>query len=92
VKEVFVREIISRHGVPSEIHTDQERNFESKLFLELAEFFGINKTRTTALHPKSDGQVERQHQTIINYLAKFILIYIILRIKRIEINGFPCSY
>jgi len=24
------------------------------------------------LHPQSDGQVERQHQTIINYLTKFI--------------------
>jgi len=33
---------------------------------------GIKKTRTTALHPQSDGQVERYHQTILNYLAKFI--------------------
>jgi len=72
IAEVFVREIISRHGVPSEIHTDQGRNFESKLFLELAELLGMKKTRTTALHPQSDGQVERQHQTIINYLVKFI--------------------
>jgi len=32
VAEVFVREIISRHEVLSEIHTDQGRNFESKLF------------------------------------------------------------
>jgi len=71
IAEVFVREIISRHGVPSEIHTDQGRNFESKLFLELTELLGMKKTRT-ALHPQSDGQVERQHQTIINYLAKFI--------------------
>ncbi|KMQ82129.1 integrase core domain protein [Lasius niger] len=29
----------------------------------------IKKTRTTALHPQSDGQVERHHQTILNYLA-----------------------
>jgi len=72
IAEVFVKEIISRHGVPSEIYTDQRRNFESKLFLELTELLGIKKTRTTALHPQSDGQVERQHQTIINYLAKFI--------------------
>ena len=33
---------------------------------------GIRKTRTTALHPQSDGQVERHHQTILNYLAKFV--------------------
>ncbi|XP_072750563.1 uncharacterized protein [Anoplolepis gracilipes] len=33
----------------------------------------FGKTRTTALHPQSDGQVERQHQTIIiNYLAKYV--------------------
>jgi len=31
----------------------------------------IKKTRT-ALHPQSDGQVERQHQTILQYLSKFI--------------------
>jgi len=72
VAEVFIKEVISRHGVPSEIHTDQGRNFESKLFLELTELLGMKKTRTTALHPQSDGQVERQHQTLVNYLAKFI--------------------
>ncbi|KMQ83063.1 integrase core domain protein [Lasius niger] len=33
---------------------------------------GINKTRTTALHLQSDGQVERHRQTVLNYLAKFI--------------------
>jgi len=43
VVEVFVREIISRNGVPSEIHTDQGRNFESKLFLKLTELLGIKK-------------------------------------------------
>jgi len=64
IAEVFVREIISRHGIPSEIHTDQERNFESKLFLELTELLEIKKTRTTALNLQSDGQVERQHQLL----------------------------
>lgn len=53
----------SKDGVPLELHTDQGKNFES-LFLKLAWILGIKKTRTTALHPQSDGQVERQHQTI----------------------------
>jgi len=70
--EVFVNQVISRHGVLLEVHTDQGKNFESKLFAELMNLLGIRKTRTTALHPQSDGQVERQHQTIINYLAKYI--------------------
>ncbi|GAB1869457.1 RNA-directed DNA polymerase [Camponotus japonicus] len=72
VAEAFVSQFVSRHGVPLEIHTDQGKNFESQLFIELMQLLGIKKTRTTALHPQSDGQVERQHQTIINYLAKYI--------------------
>ena len=72
VAKVFVNQFISRHGVPQEVHTDQGKNFESKLFSKLMQLLGIKKTRTTALHPQSDGQVERQHQTIVNYLAKYI--------------------
>lgn len=72
IAEVFVEQVISRHGVPLEVHTDQGRSFESRLFSELMSLLGIRKTRTTPLHPQSDGQVERQHQTIIGYLAKFI--------------------
>jgi len=53
-------------------HTDQGKNFEFQLFAELMQLLGIRKTKTTALHPQSDGQIERQHQTIINYLAKYI--------------------
>jgi len=72
VAEVFVKEVVSRHGVPIQVHTDQGRNFESRLFQKVMSLLGIRKTRTTPLHPQSDGQVERQHQTILNYLAKFI--------------------
>lgn len=72
VAEVFVSHVISRHGVPLEVHTDQGKNFESKLFSELMSLLGIRKTRMTPLHPQSNGQVERQHQTITNYLSKFI--------------------
>lgn len=72
IAEVFVNQVISRHGVPLEVHTDQGRNFESRLFAEVMALLGIRKTRTTALHPQSDGQVERQHRTIVNFLAKFV--------------------
>lgn len=61
-----------RHGISLEVHTDQEKSFESKVFKKMAHLLGVKKTRTTALHPQSDGQVERHHQTILDYLAKFI--------------------
>ncbi|KAL2747784.1 LOW QUALITY PROTEIN: integrase core domain protein [Vespula maculifrons] len=32
----------------------------------------IRKTKTTALHPLSEDEVQRQHRTIIDYLTKFL--------------------
>jgi len=72
VAEIFVNQVVSRFGVPSELHTDQGRNFDSRFFAELSQVLGIKKTRTTPFHPQSNGMVERQHQTIIEYLAKFV--------------------
>ena len=68
----LVDQVFSRHGIPLELHTDQGRNFECSLFKEMSLLLGMKKTRTTPLHPQSDGQVERQHRTILDYLAKFI--------------------
>ncbi len=72
VAEVLVRELISRFGVPLELHSDQGRNFESAVFQQLCEALGIRKTRTTALHPQSDGMVERLNRTIGKFLSKAV--------------------
>ena len=50
---------IGRFGIPHTIHTDQGRDFESKLFKELCKLLDIEKTRTTPWHPQRDGMVER---------------------------------
>jgi len=71
VAETFLNQVMSRHRV-LEVHTNQGRNFESWVFRELSDALGIKKTRASVLHPQSDGQVERQHQSILNYLVKFI--------------------
>ncbi|KAL6421167.1 hypothetical protein ACFW04_013729 [Cataglyphis niger] len=47
VEQTFVNQLISKFGVPSEVHTGQGRNFDSRLFWELSHFLGIKKTRTT---------------------------------------------
>jgi len=35
IATIFVNQVISRHGVPLELHMDQGRNFESNIFQEL---------------------------------------------------------
>jgi len=55
-----VSQIVSRHRMPLEVHIDQGKNFESKIFQEMTRQLRIRKTKT-ALHSQSDGQVERHH-------------------------------
>jgi len=68
----FVEKFVSVFGVPKQLHTDQGTNFQSRLFRELCEVLGIDKTRTTAFRPQSDGLVERANRTLQNMLAKFV--------------------
>ncbi|XP_029574004.1 uncharacterized protein LOC115165110 [Salmo trutta] len=69
VADALVGGIISRFGVPQSIHSDQGRNFESRVFSELCRRLGAEKTRTTPLHPQSDGLVERFNRTLAQQLA-----------------------
>ena len=55
----------SRFGLPRKLHSDQGSNFESKLVAELCLIAGINKTRTTPFHPRSDGQTKCANRTIL---------------------------
>ena len=47
VADRLVNEIICRFGSPEQIHTDQDREYESDLFKTVCYKLGIHKTRTT---------------------------------------------
>jgi hypothetical protein len=66
----FLRDFVVYLGVPEQLHSDQGRQWESNLWQEMCQLFGIYRTRTTPLHPQSDGQTERANRTLLDILAK----------------------
>ena len=63
---------ISGFECPYTLHSDQGRNFESKLFEQLMKLLEMDKTRTTLFHPQSNAVIERMNKTLQNMLAKSI--------------------
>ncbi|XP_053977264.1 uncharacterized protein LOC128875567 [Hylaeus volcanicus] len=75
VARALLQNVVCRHGVPLEIHSDQGRNFESSVFKELLKLLGVKKTRTTPLHPQSDGLVEQHQRDWDEWIPMFLLAY-----------------
>jgi hypothetical protein len=68
VARVLIKEWFYRYGAPCRIHSDQGRDFESRLVKRLCELYGTVKSRCTAYHPQSNGQCERYNSTLHDLL------------------------
>ena len=71
VARTLVDGVISRHGIPLILHSDQGPNFESAVIKEMCRLLGMTKVRTTPYHPQSDGLVERLNRTILDMLSEY---------------------
>ena len=49
VAKAFVDEVVTRHGVPNKLLTDQGRNFEADLMKHSFHLFGVNKAENFAV-------------------------------------------
>ena len=67
-----LNKFVSRWGCPLTIHSDQGRNYESKVFQELCKILGINKTHTSIRHPQGNGQTERFNRTLVRMIKAYL--------------------
>jgi transposase InsO family protein len=72
VDKLLVDRVFCVHGLPLQILTDQDRNFESELFKEICRFLTVDKIKTTAYKPSTNGNIERFHVTLNSMLAKLV--------------------
>ena len=72
IARAFIDNVVSRHGVPVKLLTDQGRNFESELMKEVFKLLGVHKLRTSPYHPQTDGQVERFNRTLKAIISSYV--------------------
>ena len=63
-------EIFCRTSLPLQILTDRGAQFTSKLMQGLCDILSIERIRTTAYHPQTNGVLERLHGTLESILGK----------------------
>ena len=68
VAKILMNEWIYCYVIQERIHTDQGRNFQSKVVREICKLFNINHSRTSPYHPEGNGQCECMNRLSINLL------------------------
>ena len=70
--KTFFEQWISKFGAPLLVHTDQGRNVDGSLFVDLCRLMEIANTWTTPYRPSSNGQVERHNQMVLYFIRCYL--------------------
>ena len=71
--QIYLKEIVSRHGVPISIISDRDSRFTSHFWKSLQKALGTKLDMSTAYHPQTDGQSERTIQTLEDMLRACVI-------------------
>ncbi|KAI3712329.1 hypothetical protein L1987_70880 [Smallanthus sonchifolius] len=66
--EIYVKEVVSCHGVPVSIISDRDTRFTSHFWKKFYKDMGTRLNLSTAYQPQTDGQSERTIQTLEDML------------------------
>jgi hypothetical protein len=66
--QAWIREIIRLHGSPARIISDRGPLMKANAWDTFTYYLNSRRVLTSAYHPQTDGQTERQNQTLEQYL------------------------
>ncbi|GJZ78071.1 putative reverse transcriptase domain-containing protein [Tanacetum coccineum] len=70
---LYIKEIVSRHGVPISIISDRDSHFTSRFWQSMQNALGTQLDMSTTYHPETDGQSERTIQTLKDILRACVI-------------------
>jgi len=70
---LYLKEVVSKHGVPVSIISDRDSHFTSHFWRSLHKALGTRLDMSTAYHPQTDGQSERTIQTLEDMLRACVI-------------------
>ncbi len=71
LEEMLMEEVFLKFGPPNGIVTDRGSVFTSAFWSEVCYQMKVKRRLSTAFHPQTDGQTERQNQTLEHYLRTY---------------------
>nr|GEU47884.1 putative reverse transcriptase domain, ribonuclease H-like domain, aspartic peptidase domain protein [Tanacetum cinerariifolium] len=70
---LYIKEIISRHGMPTSIISDHDSHFTSRFWQSLQNALGTQLDMSTVYHPETDGESERTIQTLEDMIRACVI-------------------
>ncbi|GKA12663.1 putative reverse transcriptase domain-containing protein, partial [Tanacetum coccineum] len=71
--QLYLKEVVCRHGVPVLIISDRDSHFTSRFWKSHQKALGTNLDMSTAYHPQTDGKRERTIQTLEDMLRACVI-------------------
>nr|GEU47097.1 putative reverse transcriptase domain-containing protein [Tanacetum cinerariifolium] len=71
--ELYLKEIVYRHGVLVSVISDRDSLFTSRSWVSLQKALGTQLDLSTAYHPETDGQSERTIETLEDMLRACVI-------------------
>ena len=71
--QLYVREIVHLHGVPTSIVSDRDVRFTSHFWKSLQKSLGTQLRFSTAFHPQIDGKTKRLNQVLEDMLRACVV-------------------